>query len=158
MTRILETSPPSTEALDSSGAIFGRSADGMLVALVGEHAFAMVPARDGRHYLASGWRIRRPMSEWIRLDFYGHSGEIAGESAFRAKVLEQVQHQREKLALDRREDRRSAGGRLRKGDVGHGHSFATASSAFPKPLSEYLSVVSLPRTEAISSSSSGCSP
>lgn len=30
MTRILETSPPSTEVPDLSGAIFGRSADGML--------------------------------------------------------------------------------------------------------------------------------
>ncbi|RWQ17119.1 MAG: hypothetical protein EOS19_33205, partial [Mesorhizobium sp.] len=105
---MLETSPPSTEVPDLSGAIFGRSADGMLVALVGEHAFAMVPARDGRHYLASGWRIRRPMSEWIRVDFYGHSGEIADEPGFRAKVLEQAQHQREKLALDRREDRSPA--------------------------------------------------
>ncbi|WP_292576551.1 hypothetical protein [Mesorhizobium sp.] len=108
MTRILETAPPSIAAPDSSGAFFGRSADGMLVALVGEHAFAMVPARDGRHYLASGWRIRRPMAEWIRLDFYGHSAEIADEPAFRAKVLEQAQHQRERLALDRREDRSPA--------------------------------------------------
>lgn len=107
MSQILEASAAS-EAPDASGATFGRSADGMLVALVGEHAFAMVPARDGRHYLASGWRIRRPMSEWIRPDFYGHSGEIADEPAFRAKVLEQAQHQREKLALDRREDRSPA--------------------------------------------------
>lgn len=84
---------------------FGRSADDMLVALVGDHAFAMAPARDGRRYLVTGWRIRRPMAEWTRDDFYGHSGELAGESAFRAKVLEQAEHQRETAALGRREVR-----------------------------------------------------
>lgn len=90
------------------GASFGRSADGLLVALVGEHAFAMIPARDGRHYLVTGWRIRRPMAEWTRSDFFGHSGEIADEDAFRAKVLEQAEHNQEKLALGRREERSGA--------------------------------------------------
>lgn len=87
---------------------FGRSADGMAVALVGEHAFAMAPARDGRHYLVTGWRIRRPMHEWSRDDFYGHSGELADEATFRASVLEQAEHQREERALGRRDARVSA--------------------------------------------------
>lgn len=90
------------------GVSFGRSADGMLVALVDDHAFAMAPARDGRHYLVTGWRIRRAMAEWTRDDFYGHSGELADEDAFRAKVLEQAEHHREKLALGRREIRSTA--------------------------------------------------
>ena len=89
------------------GVSFGRSADGLLVALVGEHAFAMVPARDGRHYLVTGWRIPRPMGEWTRSDFYGHSGELADENAFRVKVLEQAEHIQERLALGRREERSS---------------------------------------------------
>ncbi len=38
----------------------------------------MVPARDGRHYLATAWRLSRPIAEWTRNDFYGHSGELAG--------------------------------------------------------------------------------
>lgn len=87
---------------------FGRTADDLLAALVGEHAFAMVPARDGRHYLVTGWRIRRPMSEWTRADFYGHSGDLADETAFRAKVLEQAEHSQEKIALGRREERSMA--------------------------------------------------
>lgn len=87
------------------GVSFGRSADGMLVALVGDHAFAMAPARDGRHYLATGWRIRRPMGEWTRDDFYGHGGELSGDDAFRTKVLEQAEHQGEEAALRRRETR-----------------------------------------------------
>ncbi|GGA64213.1 DUF7007 domain-containing protein [Pelagibacterium lentulum] len=90
------------------GVLFGRSADGMLVALIGDHAFAMAPARDGRHYLVTGWRIRRPMTEWTRDDFYGHSGELADEDAFRAKVLEQAEHTQEKAALGRRDIRSSA--------------------------------------------------
>jgi hypothetical protein len=78
----------------------------MLVALVGDHAFAMAPG-DGRHYLVTGWRIRRPMAEWTRDDFYGHCGGLADEEAFRAKVLEQAEHQRETAALGRREVRSS---------------------------------------------------
>ena len=82
---------------------FGRAADGILVARVADTAFAMLPARDGRHYLATGWRIGRPMAEWKRSDFYGHTGELADEAAFRAKIAENAEHQREKRALGRRE-------------------------------------------------------
>jgi len=82
---------------------FGRSADGLCVALVGEHAFAMAPARDGRHYLVTGWRIRRPMAEWTRGDFYGHAGELADEAAFRAQVAQNALHQQQLAALGRRE-------------------------------------------------------
>jgi len=88
-------------APDKSGASFGRSSDGLLVALVGENSYAMVPARGGQHYLATGWRISRPMAEWTRSDFYSHFGDLADEGAFRAKVLEQAQHCREKQALGR---------------------------------------------------------
>lgn len=48
------------------------------------------------------------MSEWTRNDFYGHSGELADECEFRARVAENAQHQREKRALGRREIRSSA--------------------------------------------------
>lgn len=104
----MNTTAPSNdieEAPGFPGASFGRSADGLRVALVGETAFAMAPGRDGRHYLATGWCIRRPMAEWTRSDFYGHSGELADEVAFRNAVLEQAEHQREKLALGRCEAR-----------------------------------------------------
>jgi hypothetical protein len=36
---------------------FGHSADGLLVARVGDTAFAMVPTSDGRYFLATGWRL-----------------------------------------------------------------------------------------------------
>ncbi|UXS43050.1 hypothetical protein FY150_24960 (plasmid) [Agrobacterium tumefaciens] len=91
------------EAPGFPGASFGQSADGFLVALVGETAFAMLPARDGRHFLATGWRIRRPMAEWTRSDFYGHAGEPASEAAFWAHVEENARHQQQRAALGRRE-------------------------------------------------------
>ncbi|ABE65216.1 conserved hypothetical protein (plasmid) [Nitrobacter hamburgensis X14] len=89
------------EAPGFPGASFGRSADGLLVARVGETAFAMAPARDGRYFLVTAWRISRPMSEWTRADFYGCSGELADEDAFRARVAENAEHQRERKALGR---------------------------------------------------------
>ncbi len=97
-----------TETPEIAGVSFGQSGDGLAVALVGETAFAMVPAREGRHYLATGWRIRRPMSEWTLSDFYGHSGELADAAAFRNAMLEQAEHQRELRALGRREARIAA--------------------------------------------------
>lgn len=82
---------------------FGRSSEGFPVARVGDSAFAMLPVCDGRHYLATSWRIARPLAAWRRSDFYGYSGELENEAAFRAKVLEHAQHQREERALGRRE-------------------------------------------------------
>lgn len=96
----MSSSLPATS--DPSGASFGCSADGMPVALIGDHAYAMAPGRDGRHFLVSGWRIARPMSEWTRADFYGHAAALADEAAFRAKVAEQAEHAREKMRLGRR--------------------------------------------------------
>jgi len=87
---------------------FGVSMDGLPVARVGDNAFAMLPGRGGTHFQASGWRITRPLAEWRRSDFYGHSGRLAGEAEFRAKVLENAEHQREKRRLDRVQVRSSA--------------------------------------------------
>ena len=82
---------------------FGRCADDLLVARVGDSAFAMVPTRQGRHFLATGWRLSRPLATWRRDDFYGHSGDVADEAAFRALVEENAVHQRERAALGRLE-------------------------------------------------------
>lgn len=85
------------------GVCFGRSADGMMVALVGDTAFAMAPTRGDRFFLVTAWRLRKPMDEWVRDDFYGHSGDLADEAAFRARVLDNTEHQREKRELGRSE-------------------------------------------------------
>ncbi|MES4992580.1 DUF7007 domain-containing protein [Phyllobacterium sp. 22229] len=92
----------------SPGVSFGKTADGLVVALVGDTAFAMAAGRDGKHYLVTGWRIARPMDQWRRDDFYGHSGDLADEAAFRAEVTDNAEHQQEKRALGRRDIRSSA--------------------------------------------------
>jgi hypothetical protein len=91
-----------------AGALFARTGDGFLVAKVRNNAFAMMPAADGRYYLASAWQLSRPMQEWTRADFYGHSGEVADEAAFHARIHENAEHQRQRSALARREIRTGA--------------------------------------------------
>ena len=99
----LQTALGDDTSLGFSGVLFSRSNDGFPVALIGDNAFAMVLGTDGRHYLATGWRIARSLDEWTRSDFYGHSGELADEAAFRARVEEDALHQQQRAALDRRE-------------------------------------------------------
>lgn len=84
---------------------YGVSAEGMLVARLGDAAFAMIPKRKGGFFLGSGWRLSKPLAEWTRSDFYGHGGDIADEAAFRALVREQAEHQAELAALGRKEVR-----------------------------------------------------
>lgn len=90
-----------TSSSDSSGVEFGRSADGMPVARVGDLVFAMVPARDGRSFLASAWRVSRPLSDLKRDDFYSHHGSVADEAAFRERMVEQAEHSDELRVLAR---------------------------------------------------------
>jgi len=92
----------------SAGVLFTRTHDGLLVAKVRDNAFAMMPTKNDRYYLASAWRLSRPMEEWSRGDFYGHGGELADEAAFRARVHENAEHQRQRAALGRREIRTGA--------------------------------------------------
>lgn len=87
---------------------FGRSADGLAVARIGDAAFALIPTADDRHFLGSGWRLSKPLSDWKRSDFYGHGGEVADEAAFRTIIQEQAEHQREKASLARQEFRAHA--------------------------------------------------
>ena len=103
MTSALACDPATVPVPEAPEVEFGRSTEGFPVARVADTGFAMLPARDGRHYLATGWQVARPIAEWRRSDFRGHSGELADEAAFRAKVLEQAEHQREKRALGRKE-------------------------------------------------------
>lgn len=87
---------------------FGQSADGLTVARIGDAAYAMIPKRNGGHFLGSGWRLSKPFAEWKRSDFYGHGGDIADATAFCAYVQEQAEHQAEKTALGRQEFRAHA--------------------------------------------------
>ncbi|MBX4962658.1 DUF7007 domain-containing protein [Rhizobium binae] len=82
------------------GVEFGRGADGMAVARVGDLVFAMLPSGDG-HLLASAWRVSRPLADLKRDDFYSHHGSIDAEAAFRERMIEQAEHRRDLRALSR---------------------------------------------------------
>ncbi|TAY05929.1 hypothetical protein ELH91_30940 (plasmid) [Rhizobium leguminosarum] len=73
----------------------------MPVARVADLVFAMVSGRDGQHFLASAWRVSRPLSELKRDDFYLHHGAVADEAEFQARMFEQAEHSRELRALHR---------------------------------------------------------
>lgn len=90
------------------GVEFGLSADGFPVARIADTLLAMVPARDGASFLASAWRLARPLSELTRADFYGHEGRLGDEAAFRACVLDTARHKRELSALKRIQTRMMA--------------------------------------------------
>lgn len=81
-------------------AVYGSTADNHLAALVGDTAYLAVQVADGLR-IASAWRLNRPIPEWKQADFYGAAGTVPNEAGFRAHVEEQVQHQRERNALDR---------------------------------------------------------
>lgn len=76
-------------AVAPTQAVYGRTADGDLAALVGDNAYLALPVEDGLR-LWSGWRIDRPIAEWRRADFSGFGDAIADEAAFRVLVAEQV--------------------------------------------------------------------
>ncbi|MCA2380107.1 hypothetical protein ATU3C_25560 [Agrobacterium genomosp. 3 str. RTP8] len=87
---------------------FGASADGFPVARIVDTLLAMVLARDGASFLASAWRLTRPLSERTRDDFHGHEGRLEDDAAFRARVFEIAQHKRELSALKRIQSRIAA--------------------------------------------------
>ena len=99
---LLNPANPTPETL---GVEFGRSSEGFAVARLGDLLLAMLPRANGGWFLASAWRLARPLSELKRADFYGHDGELADEAAFRARVLETAEHQRELSALQRVQSR-----------------------------------------------------
>ncbi|BDA87229.1 hypothetical protein Sa4125_47710 (plasmid) [Aureimonas sp. SA4125] len=86
---------------DGPDAVYGRTADRLLAARIGEDdAFAMVPC-SGKYSVFSAWRLRRPIDEWKRSDFYVRFGAVSDETAFRARVEEQAEHRRELKRLNR---------------------------------------------------------
>ncbi|CAN7626325.1 DUF7007 domain-containing protein [Neorhizobium sp. LjRoot104] len=98
----LSSLPPVTNSNpDDSGVEYGRSGDGILVARIGDLVFAMTPGRVG-HFVASAWRLLKPLDKTVRANFYSHHGAVEGETAFRARMAEQAEHSRELQALDRK--------------------------------------------------------
>ena len=100
-----------TAASDFPEVVFDRSADGLIVARVGDLTLAMLPSGDGAAggFIASAWRVDRPMGELTRQSFYSHEGRVAHEADFRARVLETAEHRRDLSRLNRVQKRQSCG-------------------------------------------------
>lgn len=86
---------------ENSGVEFGRSADGFPVSRVEDTVLAMLPYKDGGGYLASAWRVTRPLAELTRSDFYIYESAVADEEAFRQRVFETAEHKRDLRGLSR---------------------------------------------------------
>lgn len=80
---------------------YGRTRDGHLAALVGDDAFALLPARDEGFYVAKAWRLGRPIGDWTSADFHRQLEDPVTEATFREKVEETAEHQRQLAQFDR---------------------------------------------------------
>ncbi|MDP2119563.1 MAG: hypothetical protein Q8K28_06640 [Hoeflea sp.] len=92
--------------VDEYDVTFGVSADGFPVARLDDTTLAMVPTTDGSAaFLASAWRLTRPLSDLKRQDFFGHDGRLKGEAEFRTRVFETARHKAELAGLRREQSR-----------------------------------------------------
>ncbi|SEI19455.1 hypothetical protein SAMN05216228_104624 [Rhizobium tibeticum] len=87
---------------------FGVSADGFPVARIGETLLGLISNGSDNLFLASAWRITKPLAEVRRHHFYRHDGRVADEAAFRLRAIETAEHLRELTALSRMQTRMSA--------------------------------------------------
>lgn len=55
---------------------FGTSADGFLVARIGDILLGLISNGSGDLFLASGWRFTKPFAEARRHHFFRHDGRI----------------------------------------------------------------------------------
>lgn len=94
--------PVHTSAPASPGVLFARTREDLLVARIGDYAFAMLPGHGGSYYFASAWLLHKPIEEWTHTDFFSRSGEVADEAAFCARVEESAEHQKQRATLRRR--------------------------------------------------------
>ncbi len=83
---------------------FGVSADGFLVAQLGDVAYAMLPAGNGRHHIASASRLKCPLDQARAKHFCSRHGLIQDEAAFWRWMTEEAEHRRELKALARRSE------------------------------------------------------
>ena len=101
MTTAVPNATVSTDSAPSASEVeFGISAQGFPLARVGDSVLAMLPGRSGAT-LAHAWREQRPLTELKREDFYRFETVVADEAAFRARVFETAEHQRELRVLNR---------------------------------------------------------
>ncbi|NMN03816.1 MULTISPECIES: hypothetical protein [unclassified Novosphingobium] len=81
-------------------AVYGRTADGLLAARIGDIACIAVPVCGGLR-LATAWRLAKPLDQWRAGDALASEGIVADDMAFRAHVEDVAHHQRQLGRLSR---------------------------------------------------------
>ena len=89
-------------------AVFHRTRDGLLAAVLGETAFLGVPNKHGQLRIAYGSGIGKPPEQWVPQDFQGIDRLVKDEDGFRVHVEALAQHRRQLLGLNRIEFRSRA--------------------------------------------------
>lgn len=81
-------------------AVFLRTRDGRLAAMVDDYCYLAVPAGE-RWRIAGAWHLAKPAETWQPADFYSSKGFVDSEDAFRAYVEDYAAHHRQLLTLAR---------------------------------------------------------
>ena len=89
-------------------ALFGQTGEGHLAAQVEDLTWLAIAHGAGLRML-SGWRLSKPIANWVEADLYGADGIVADEAAFRAHVEDIAQHRRELADLPRPETQMRVG-------------------------------------------------
>jgi len=105
---ITSATDPVSMSPAADGVEFGINADGFPVARIGEILLGLISNGSGDFFLASAWRITKPLAEVRRHHFYRHDGRVADEAAFRFRAIETAEHMRELAAFARVQTRMSA--------------------------------------------------
>ena len=81
---------------------YGRTADGLLAARIGDLALMAIPCSDGQGFwIVTAAPGLRPIGQWCRDDGFGIGERVADEAGFRTHAQDCLEHLRQRDALVR---------------------------------------------------------
>jgi hypothetical protein len=87
--------------MSATSLLYGKTRDGLSAALVGDQAFAMIPADTGYH-LVKAWGLAPPIDDWTIANFSDARTDQVDEAGFRLVVEEWATHIGQLANLERR--------------------------------------------------------
>ncbi len=87
--------------MSATSPLYGTTRDGLIAALVGDQAFAMVTNEAGS-YLVKAWGLGRPIEDWTIADFHDRRTDPVDEAGFQRTVEEWATHVAQLAELNRR--------------------------------------------------------
>lgn len=101
MTAFFTPTAPASAPGDDPAAIYFRTREGLLAALVGTIGYLMIPDRHGGFRVATVYRPDGDPESWPAAGSYSSVASVENEAGFRAHVNEQSEHRRQLALLDR---------------------------------------------------------